>query len=49
MSTIWTIGYEKLLPPELVAELSAAGVERVIDVRFRPAVTPARDVQDAPR
>ncbi len=36
MSTIWTIGYEKLLPPELVAELEAAGVERVIDVRFRP-------------
>jgi uncharacterized protein (DUF488 family) len=34
--TLWTIGYEKLLPPELVAELEAAGVERVIDVRFRP-------------
>ena len=34
--TVWTIGYEKLLPPELVAELQAAGVERVIDVRFRP-------------
>src|SRR4051794_30047043 len=34
--TIWTIGYEKLLPPELAAELQAAGVERVIDVRFRP-------------
>jgi uncharacterized protein (DUF488 family) len=36
MSTIWTIGYEKLLPPELVAELEAAGVQRLIDVRFRP-------------
>ncbi|MDA0166588.1 DUF488 domain-containing protein [Solirubrobacter ginsenosidimutans] len=36
MPTIWTIGYEKLLPPELVAELGTAGVERVIDVRFRP-------------
>src|SRR6185312_11608081 len=36
MSTIWTIGYEKLLPPELAAELQAAGVERVIDVRYRP-------------
>jgi uncharacterized protein (DUF488 family) len=36
VSTIWTIGYEKLLPPELAAELQAAGVERVIDVRFRP-------------
>jgi uncharacterized protein (DUF488 family) len=36
VSTIWTIGYEKLLPPELAAELTAAGVERVIDVRFRP-------------
>jgi len=34
--TVWTIGYEKLLPPELVAELEAAGVQRVIDVRFRP-------------
>ena len=36
MPAIWTIGYEKLLPGELVAELSAAGVERVIDVRYRP-------------
>src|SRR3954452_14438363 len=34
--TIWTIGYEKLLPDALVAELEAAGIERVIDVRFRP-------------
>jgi len=33
---IWTIGYERLLPAELVAELQAAGVERLIDVRFRP-------------
>jgi uncharacterized protein (DUF488 family) len=36
MPELWTIGYERLLPPELVAELQAAGVERVIDVRFRP-------------
>ncbi len=36
MGTVWTIGYERLLPPELVAELEAAGVARVIDVRFRP-------------
>ena len=34
--TIWTVGYEKLLPPALVAELEVAGVCRVIDVRFRP-------------
>jgi uncharacterized protein (DUF488 family) len=34
--TVWTIGYERLLPPELVAELEAAGIERLIDVRFRP-------------
>ena len=34
--TIWTVGYEKLLPPALVAELEAAGVRRVIDVRVRP-------------
>jgi len=32
---LFTIGYEKLLPPELVAELRHAGVERLIDVRFR--------------
>src|SRR4051812_49938870 len=36
MPTVWTIGYERLLPPELVAELEAARVERVLDVRFRP-------------
>jgi uncharacterized protein (DUF488 family) len=36
MPSVWTIGYEKLLPAELVAELEAAGVRRVIDVRFRP-------------
>jgi uncharacterized protein (DUF488 family) len=36
MPTVWTIGYERLLPAELVAELEAAGVERLIDVRFRP-------------
>jgi uncharacterized protein (DUF488 family) len=36
MATIWTIGYERLLPPQLVAELEAAAVERVIDVRYRP-------------
>jgi uncharacterized protein (DUF488 family) len=35
-ATLWTIGYERLLPPELVAELEAAGVQRVLDVRFRP-------------
>jgi uncharacterized protein (DUF488 family) len=36
MPTLWTIGYERLLPPELMAELEAAGIERLIDVRFRP-------------
>jgi uncharacterized protein (DUF488 family) len=36
MATVWTIGYERLLPEALVAELEAAGVTRVIDVRFRP-------------
>jgi uncharacterized protein (DUF488 family) len=34
--TIWTIGYESLLPPALVAELEHAGVRRLIDVRYRP-------------
>jgi uncharacterized protein (DUF488 family) len=36
MATLWTIGYERLPPDALVAELSGAGVERVIDVRYRP-------------
>ena len=36
MPAVWTIGYENLLPEPLVAELVAADVERVIDVRFRP-------------
>ena len=36
MPRLWTIGYERLLPLELVSELSAAGVWRVLDVRFRP-------------
>ncbi len=36
MPTVWTIGYENLRPESLAAELEAAGVERVIDVRFRP-------------
>lgn len=33
---IWTIGYERLLPDELAAELADAGVRRLIDVRYRP-------------
>lgn len=33
---LWTIGYERLLPDELVAELEAAGVLRLLDVRQRP-------------
>ena len=36
MPAIWTIGYERLRPESLVAELVAANVERMIDVRFRP-------------
>ena len=36
MPTIYTIGYEKLLPDQLVAELEAAGVRRLLDVRYRP-------------
>ena len=35
MSRLFTIGYERLLPPELVNELRVAGVERLIDVRYR--------------
>src|SRR4051794_34710444 len=35
-ATVWTIGYEKLLPPELLAELEAARIERLLDVRYRP-------------
>jgi uncharacterized protein (DUF488 family) len=36
VSRLWTIGYERLLPGPLIAELEAAGVRRVLDVRFRP-------------
>jgi uncharacterized protein (DUF488 family) len=36
VTTIWTIGYEHLLPPALAAELVDAGVRRVLDVRYRP-------------
>ncbi|MEA2178148.1 MAG: hypothetical protein QOG77_1445 [Solirubrobacteraceae bacterium] len=36
MSTVWTIGYEHLMPPALAAELADAGIERVLDVRYRP-------------
>jgi uncharacterized protein (DUF488 family) len=36
VATVWTIGYERLLPDALVAELAAARVRRLIDVRFRP-------------
>jgi uncharacterized protein (DUF488 family) len=36
VSTVWTIGYERLLPEALVNELREAGIERVLDVRFRP-------------
>jgi uncharacterized protein (DUF488 family) len=36
VTRLWTIGYERLLPDELVAELRAAGVRRVLDVRYRP-------------
>ena len=35
-TTLYTIGYEKLLPPELLNELQLAGVQRLIDVRYRP-------------
>jgi len=33
---LWTIGYERLLPPQLTAELVQSHVQHVIDVRFRP-------------
>lgn len=36
MPTLWTIGYERLTPDALAAELAAAGVRRVLDVRRRP-------------
>ena len=35
MPRLFTIGYERLLPPELVNELKLADVERLIDVRHR--------------
>ena len=36
MTRLYTIGYERLLPPELINELTVAGVARLIDVRYRP-------------
>jgi uncharacterized protein (DUF488 family) len=36
VARLYTIGYERLLPPELVNELTVAGVRRLIDVRYRP-------------
>jgi uncharacterized protein (DUF488 family) len=36
VTRLWTIGYERLMPEALVAELRAAGVRRVLDVRIRP-------------
>jgi uncharacterized protein (DUF488 family) len=36
VATLWTIGYEQLWPDALVAELEAAGIRRVLDVRLRP-------------
>ncbi|MCP9489646.1 MAG: DUF488 domain-containing protein [Solirubrobacteraceae bacterium MAG38_C4-C5] len=36
MPTLWTIGYERLRAEALVAELEAAGVRRLLDVRYRP-------------
>lgn len=36
MAALWTIGYERLPPEALIAELRAAGVQRVLDVRHRP-------------
>jgi len=36
VTTLYTVGYERLLPGALVAELQASGVERVLDVRYRP-------------
>jgi uncharacterized protein (DUF488 family) len=36
MARLFTIGYERLLPPELVNELVVAGVKRLLDVRYRP-------------
>lgn len=34
--TLFTIGYEQLLPGPLVHELELAGVRRLVDVRYRP-------------
>jgi uncharacterized protein (DUF488 family) len=36
MAILWTIGYERLRPEALAAELETEGVQRVLDVRERP-------------
>jgi uncharacterized protein (DUF488 family) len=35
MPTIWTIGYEGQAQPQVIAELQAAGIELLVDVRIR--------------
>jgi uncharacterized protein (DUF488 family) len=36
MTILWTIGYEKARQADVIATLSAAGIELLIDVRDRP-------------
>ena len=43
MPRLWTIGYERLLPPQLVAELEAAGQ---VVLRYEPENNPNGSVAD---
>ncbi len=36
--TLWTIGYEDHTPDSLVAALTAAGIERLVDIRETPVL-----------
>ena len=47
VTRLWTIGYERLLPEALVAELRAAGVAARARRALSPAVAAPGDVEDA--
>ena len=49
MPTIWTIGYERLLPAELVAELDRGPRTALLCLEADPAVCHRRVITDALR
>ena len=49
MTAVWTIGYERLLPPELVAELDHGPRTALLCLEADPAVCHRRVVTEALR